>query len=86
MQEKRRRTMTGTVVSRSGDKSICVVVEYTVKHPKYGKYINRRTKIGVHDARNEGGIGDKVEVAHCRPYSKAKSWRLVKILEKAVQK
>jgi small subunit ribosomal protein S17 len=73
-------------VSKSGDKSIKVAIDYKVKHPKYGKYIKRRTKLSVHDARNQAGVGDIVAVSQCRPYSKTKSWRLVGILEKAVQR
>jgi small subunit ribosomal protein S17 len=73
------------VVSNSGDKSIKVAVDFKVKHPKYGKYIKRRTKLGVHDQHNQAAIGDIVEVAECRPYSKTKSWRLVRIVEKVAQ-
>jgi small subunit ribosomal protein S17 len=79
------KTISGVVVSKSGDKSIKVVVDYKVKHPRYGKYIKRRTKLGVHDERNQAGIGDLVEISQCKPYSKTKSWRLVGILTKAVQ-
>ena len=85
MQEQKTRTITGVVVSRSGDKSIKVAIDFKVKHPKYGKYMKRRTKLGVHDERNQAGVGDVVEVAQCRPYSKAKSWRLVKVVTKTVQ-
>jgi len=77
------RTKRGLVVSRSGDKSIKVVVDYLTKHPVYGKYIKRRTKLGVHDAQNQANVGDTVDVAQCRPFSKTKSWRLVKVVEKA---
>jgi small subunit ribosomal protein S17 len=85
MQDRKSRTLTGVVISNSGDKSIKVVVDFKVRHPKYGKYIKRRTKLGVHDEHNQAGEGDVVEVAECRPYSKTKSWRLVRIIEKAVQ-
>ena len=84
VQEQKPRTTTAVVVSKSGDKSIKVAVDYKVKHPKYGKYIRRRTKLGVHDEHNQAGIGDIVEISQCRPYSKIKSWRLVKVVEKAV--
>ena len=77
--------LTGTVTSNSGDKSIRVTIDYKVKHPKYGKYIKRRTKLGVHDPQNASGVGDLVEIAQCKPESKTKSWRLVKVLEKAVK-
>lgn len=77
--------MTGVVTSDSGNKSVRVTIDYKIKHPKYGKYIRRRTKLGVHDERNQCGVGDLVEVAECRPYSKTKSWRLVRVIQKAVQ-
>ena len=85
MQEQKLKTVTGVVVSNSGDKSVKVVIDYKVKHPKYGKYIKRRTKIGVHDEHNQRGIGDVVEITQCRPRSKTKSWRLVKIVQRAVE-
>ena len=78
--------LTGVVVSDSGDKSIRVTVDFRIRHPKYGKYVKRRTKLGVHDEHNRAGVGDVVEVAECRPYSKTKSWRLVRVVERAVQK
>lgn len=85
MQENNNiRTLTGVVVSRSGDKSLKVVIDYKIKHPKYGKYVRRRTKVGVHDQLNLGAVGDTVEVAECRPQSKTKSWRLVRIVQKKV--
>ena len=77
--------MTGVVTSNSGNKSVRVTIDYKVKHPKYGKYIRRRTKLGVHDEQNQCGVGDLVEVAECRPYSKTKSWRLVRVIQKAIQ-
>jgi small subunit ribosomal protein S17 len=72
------------VVSRSGDKSIKVAIEYKVKHPKYGKYVKRRTTFCVHDEQNKAGVGDVVEVVESRPYSRTKRWRLVNVLEKAL--
>ncbi|MHC4573558.1 MAG: 30S ribosomal protein S17 [Planctomycetota bacterium] len=84
MQDRKLRTLTGVVMSNSGDKSIRVAIDFKVKHPKYGKYIKRRTKVGVHDEHNQADVGDVVEIAESRPYSKTKSWRLVKVLEKAV--
>jgi small subunit ribosomal protein S17 len=84
VEEKTIRTTTATVVSKSGDKSIKVAIEYKVKHPKYGKYVRRRTTFGVHDEHNQAGIGDIVEVTQCRPMSKTKSRRLVRIVQKAV--
>ena len=85
MQDRKLKTLTGVVTSNSGDKSIRVVVDFKVRHPKYGKYIKRRTKLGVHDEHNKAGVGDVVEVAQCRPYSKTKSWRLFRVVEKVVQ-
>jgi len=79
------KTVTGVVIGRSGNKSIKVAIDFKVKHPKYGKYIKRRTKLNVHDERNQAGLDDVVEIAECRPCSKTKSWRLVKIAEKAVR-
>ena len=84
MQDRKLKTLTGVVVGKSGDKSVKIAFDYKVKHPKYGKYVRRRTKIRVHDERNECGLGDLVEIAQCRPISKTKSWRLLKTLEKAV--
>jgi len=71
------------VISNSGDKSIKIAVDYKIKHPVYGKYVKRRTKFGVHDEHNKAGKGDLVEVAQCRPYSKTKNWRLVRVVKKA---
>jgi small subunit ribosomal protein S17 len=85
MQDRKLKTLTGVVISNSGDKSIKVAFDFKVKHPKYGKYIKRRTKLRVHDEHNQAGPGDVVEVAECRPHSKTKSWRLVKVVEKVVQ-
>ncbi len=85
MQERKLKTLTGVVVSNSGDKSVKVVIDFKVKHPKYGKYIKRRTKIGVHDEHNQSGVGDLVEIAECRPHSKTKSWRLVRIVQRAIE-
>jgi len=83
MQDQKLKTLTGVVVSNSGNKSVKIVLDYKVRHPKYGKYIRRRTKIGVHDEHNQSGVGDVIEVAECRPRSKTKSWRLVKVVKKA---
>jgi small subunit ribosomal protein S17 len=82
---KRMKTLTGTVSSKSGLKSIRVTIDYKVKHPKYGKYIRRRTKLAVHDELNASGVGDVVEITESRPYSRMKSWRVVRVIQKAVQ-
>ncbi|WP_394249308.1 30S ribosomal protein S17 [Vibrio profundi] len=77
------RIQQGRVVSDKMDKSIVVAIERTVKHPIYGKYVKRTTKVHAHDENNECGLGDKVEIAECRPLSKTKSWTLVKVIAKA---
>lgn len=78
------RTLQGRVVSDKMEKSIVVAIERFVKHPIYGKFIKRTTKLHVHDENNECGIGDVVEIRECRPLSKTKSWTLVRVVEKAV--
>ena len=85
MQDRKLKTLTGVVISNSGNKSVKIALDYKVKHPKYGKYIKRRTKIGVHDEHNQSGVGDVIEIAECRPLSKTKSWRRVKVVKKAGQ-
>lgn len=84
---KARKPLTGTligrVVSDNRQKTRTVAVSFQHRHPKYGKYISRDTKYHVHDPADESRIGDRVEIANCRPISKTKSWRLVKIVEKA---
>lgn len=83
MNDKVIRTVTGKVASNKMDKTITVVVERLVKHPQYGKYIRRRTKLVAHDADNQCQEGDTVMIAPCRPLSKRKAWRLVEIVERA---
>ena len=82
---KKIKTLTGLVTSKSGDKSIRVTIDFKVKHPKYNKYIRRRTKLAVHDERNLCGVGDTVAITESRPYSKSKSWRVVQVTQKAIQ-
>jgi len=82
-QAKVERTVTGRVVSNKMDKSITVLVERREKHPIYGKYVTRSTKLHAHDEKNECNEGDLVAIAECRPMSKTKAWRLVEIIEKA---
>lgn len=77
------RILTGRVVSSAMDKTITVLVERRVKHPLYGKFMRRSTKIHAHDEANACGEGDLVRVEQCRPLSKTKSWRLIEIVEKA---
>jgi small subunit ribosomal protein S17 len=85
MQQSKVKTTEAVVVGKSGDKSIKVAIDYIYRHPKYGKFLRRQTRLIVHDERNEAGIGDIVEVAECRPYSRTKNWRLVRVLTKAAQ-
>jgi len=75
------RTVTGKVISNKMDKSATVMIERKVKHPVYGKYIRRSTKLHVHDAENACQEGDTVVIEQCRPISRTKSWRLVEIVE-----
>ncbi len=82
-EAKVQRTVTGRVVSNKMDKSITVLVERKVKHPVYGKYIKRSSKLFAHDAANECNEGDLVTVSSCRPISKNKCWKLETIVEKA---
>jgi small subunit ribosomal protein S17 len=82
-QQETNRTLTGRVSSNKMDKSITVMVERKVKHPIYGKYVKRSTKVHAHDENNECNIGDTVTVEQCRPISKTKTWRLVQIVERA---
>jgi len=84
-QTKIKRSVSGRVISNKMDKSITVEIERRVRHPLYGKFINRRTRLHAHDAENECGAGDLVQIEECRPISKSKSWRLVKVLEKAAE-
>ncbi len=77
------RTITGRVVSNKMNKSITVLVERVVKHPVYGKYIKRSTKMMAHDEENICNEGDVVSITSCRPMSKNKSFKLVQILESA---
>ncbi len=72
----------GVVESDARDKSRKVVIHYKTKHPKYGKYVSKRTVLHVHDEHNESHNGDIVEIAQCRPVSKTKSWKLMRIVEK----
>lgn len=78
------RTLTGRVISNKMQKTITVLIERTVKHPKYGKYIKRSTKLHVHDEDNTCQEGDIVMLEQCRPLSKTKAWRLHKIVRRSV--
>jgi small subunit ribosomal protein S17 len=80
---KVKRTVMGKVISNKMDKTITVMVERKVKHPVYGKYVKRSTKLHAHDAGNECNEGDLVTVIACRPLSKSKKWMLENIVERA---
>lgn len=80
------RTLVGVVASDKADKTIKVVVNYQTRHPKYGKYLRRRTVLATHDEKNEAREGDTVEIAECRPLSKTKHHRLVRVIEKAPER
>ena len=83
MTEQNVRTVQGRVVSNKADKSITVAIERRVKHPVYGKFITRTTKLHAHDETNQCNEGDVVTLRECRPLSKTKSWTLVEVVTKA---
>ena len=83
MERNLRKERIGVVVSNKMDKSIVILVERKVKHPKYGKFVKKSTKFMAHDEKNEANIGDTVRIMETRPLSKNKCWRLVEVVEKA---
>ena len=83
MSESKIRTLQGKVISAKMDKSIIVAIERKVKHPLYGKFMKRTTKLHAHDETNQCAEGDVVSIKECRPLSKTKSWTLVEIITKA---
>jgi len=80
------RTVTGVVASDKADKTIKVVVSYQTRHPKYGKFLKHRSVMHAHDEKNEAKEGDTVEIAECRPLSKTKHFRLIRIVERAPER
>lgn len=82
-EEKKTRTFTGKVVSDKMDKSIVVMIERRERHPIYGKYVKRSTKLHAHDEANKAKAGDTVAIEECRPLSKNKSWALIEVVEQA---
>ena len=82
---KVKRSQVGRVVSNKMDKTVTVLLERQVKHALYGKYIKRSTKVKAHDEQNDCAAGDTVRIEECRPISKDKSWRVVEVLERAVE-
>jgi len=83
MSEAKVRTLQGRVISDKMDKSITVLIERRVKHPMYGKFITRSTKLKAHDETNQCNAGDLVTISECAPISKSKNWKLVDIITKA---
>jgi len=85
-ENKLQRTIVGRVVSDKMDKTVSVAIERTIKHPVYGKYIRRTSKVMAHDAANECKPGDRVAIAECKPISKNKSWAVVNVVERAADR
>ena len=81
--EKKARTASGVVVSSKMDKTVTVLVERREQHPLYNKYVRKSTKMHAHDEANDCNEGDVVEIEECRPLSKSKSWRVVKVVSRA---
>ncbi len=84
--KKNQRTLEGRVVSNKMDKTVSVAIERMIKHPVYGKYIRRTSKLLAHDATNDCREGDRVTIAECRPISKNKSWAVVNVIERAADR
>ncbi|HXK00330.1 MAG TPA: 30S ribosomal protein S17 [Buchnera sp. (in: enterobacteria)] len=82
---KKYNVLKGCVISDKMQKSAVVAIERFVKHPIYGKFIKRTTKLHFHDEKNECAVGDTIEIRECRPISKKKSWTFVRIIEKATR-
>ena len=82
-ERNKRKTITGVVTSRSGDKSVKVTYDYKIRHPLYNKEIKQKTVVHAHDEANDCGIGDRVVIMETRPMSKLKRFRVVEVLQKA---
>ncbi|HPF39244.1 MAG TPA: 30S ribosomal protein S17 [Phycisphaerae bacterium] len=80
-----RRKRIGVVETSKRDKTIKVRIDRLLRHPKYGKYMQRRLVLHAHDEKNEAQVGDVVEISECRPISKTKSWRLLRIIRRTGQ-
>jgi small subunit ribosomal protein S17 len=85
-QKRNQRTLEGRVVSNKMDKTVSVAIERMIKHPVYGKYIRRTSKLLAHDATNDCREGDRVAIAECRPISKSKSWTVLSVIERAADR
>ena len=84
-EDNKRKTRVGRIVSDKMDNTVTVLIERRVKHPVYGKYMTRSSKLHAHDENNECKMGDTVTISETRPYSKSKTWKLEKIEESAAQ-
>ncbi len=82
-ERNRRKSITGTVTSRSGDKSVKVTYDYKIRHPLYVKEVKQKTVVHAHDEQNDANVGDRVEIMETRPLSKLKRFRIVRIVERA---
>jgi len=85
-EKKTKRTVIGRVVSNKMDKTVSVAIERMIKHPVYGKYIRRTSKVLAHDATNDCREGDRVAISECRPISRNKAWTVVNVVERAVDR
>jgi small subunit ribosomal protein S17 len=85
-KQKVQRTIVGRVVSDKMENTVSVAVERLIKHPVYGKFIRRTTKVLAHDAANECKTGDRVTISECKPISKNKSWAVVNVVERAADR
>lgn len=85
-KNKTKRTLVGRVVSDKMDKTVSVAIERLIKHPVYGKYMRRTSKVLAHDANNECKSGDRVAIAEGRPISKNKAWSVVSVIERSAEK
>ena len=81
MNDAVERTLVGSVVSISGNKSRVALIQRSVRHKTLGKIIKRSSKVSFHDEENASNLGDKVKIAECKPYSKSKSWKIVEVLK-----
>ena len=86
LEKRNTRKIIGKVVSNKMDKTVSVAIERLIKHPVYGKYIRRTSKVLAHDENNSCNEGDRVAISECRPISKHKSWKVVDVVEQVVDK
>jgi small subunit ribosomal protein S17 len=84
-EDKIKRTVIGRVVSNKMNQTVSVAIERLIKHPTYGKYVRRTSKVLAHDENNDCNAGDRVTISECRPLSKRKSWQVVDIIERAAE-